>query len=440
MATPLADLNSALTAATTAITNAKKAAARITITGTPSDVITTPAALDAAIAKSLGGDALVLDPTLVYPNALNLTKMITLRSSLPVAGRATLTTPMPSFRGGVMMAGGQLIALYGVEMRHTNPLTDICVLGLPGHGDTHRLLDGCRVLGDVIKGAKRGIAANAGDVTILRTYVEDCFGTMPGDDTQAFCAWDSPGPFLLDDVYLSGGSESFLLGGADPSGIASIPSHGIVRNCTITKRPQWQSMAVGVKNTFEMKNAIDWLVENNDISQSWGQHGQDGYILMLTPRNQGGAAPYSTIRDIIIRKNRFSYGAGWVAMLGHDAPNASDILYDVILDDNDVTAIDPWKMQGTGGAVSGTTNKCISIGDGTGSVQITRNRVAGVNVGSSIYLSGDMSTNLKVTDNVLPPSEYGLFGGSAAPGGVNDTGRAWAMYVYGGELHGNTVA
>lgn len=413
-----------------------------TLSGTPSDVISTPAGLDAALAKATPGATLVLSPTLLYPTPLTLSKGVTLRSTLPIIGRATLETPMPTFKAGAELRGTQLIAFYGLAVRHTDPHRDLLTLGLPGLGDAHRLIDGCRVLGDVILGGKRGIAANAADVTVTNSYVEDCFGTMPGDDTQAFCAWDSPGPFLIENNYFSGGSETFLLGGADPSSPTNIPSHGIVRGNVFTKRPQWQSMAIGVKNTFEMKNAIDWLVENNDISQSWGQHGQDGYLLMLTPRNQGNTAPYSTLRDISIRKNRFSYGAGWVALLGHDAPNVSAALDGLVLDDNDVTNLDPWKMQGTGGAVSGTTNKCISIGDGVRNTKVTNNRVAGRNFGSSVYLSGDpKDVALTLTNNVLPPSEYGLMGGGAAPDvTLNDPTKAWAMYVGSGTLSGNTTA
>jgi len=445
--TVVKNLQAALKTATTAVNTASTLAKSLVtpIGGTPVDVLTTPAALDAALAKAVGGETFVLDPTLVYPSALTLTKAVTLRSSLPVSGRATLTTPMPSFKDGLSMSGPVPMALYGLEVRKKDPLTSILVFGLPGAGDKGRIVDGCRVLGDVINGGKRGMEANAAAVQVLRNYVEDCFGYFPGSDTQAFCAWDSPGPFLMQDNYFSGGSETFLLGGADPTAQANIPSHGVVTGNTFTKRPQWQAMSVGVKNTVELKNAIDWDFENNDISQSWGQHGQDGFLLMLTPRNQDGGAPYSTLSKITIRGNRFSHAACWVAVNGDDDLHPSGRVDGLVLDVNTVTDLAPGKYRGAEPSVSGTQDKVIMIGRGPTNVSITGNTVAGQNFGadgSAVYLSdAPKCVNLVLTGNTLPPSRYGLMGGGGAPDlTLNDATKAWAMYVASGSLGGNRVA
>src|ERR1700732_3437357 len=60
--------------------------------------ITTAAALDAALASAQPGAVLLLDPTLVYPAALDLPKSVTLQStSLPatfVPLRMTLSLPL----------------------------------------------------------------------------------------------------------------------------------------------------------------------------------------------------------------------------------------------------------------------------------------------------------------------------------------------------------
>lgn len=446
--TVVTKLQAAITTAQTATAAATKAQATAAalakqlVSGTPSDVISTPAQLDAALAKAVGGETFVLDPTLVYPTALALTKPVTLRSSLPVLARATLTTPMPSFKDGLSLSGAS-IGLYGIEVKKRDPLTSILVLGLPGAGDKGRVVDGCRVLGDVVKGGKRGIEANAAAVQVLRCYVEDCFGYFPGSDTQAFCAWDSPGPFLIQDCYLSGGSETFLLGGADATSQANIPAHGVVRGCTITKRPQWQATNVGVKNTVELKNAIDWDFEDNDISQSWGQHGQDGYLLMLTPRNQDGSNPYAILQAITFRMNRFQHGAGWFALNGDDDLHPSQRVTGLVIDANDVADLDPAKYRGTDPSVSGTTDRVIFISRGPTNVQITGNKAKGQNFGAAIYLSDapPQGSNIVLTGNTLPPSTYGLMGGGSAPDlTLNDPSKAWKDYVASGSLGGNVVA
>jgi hypothetical protein len=400
------------------------------LTPPPSSIISTPAALDAALAKATGGETFLLDPGLVYPTPLVLTKGVTLKNALMSTGRATLTSTMPRFQAGVTCAGSALIALYGLEIRHTNPLTDIVVLG--AGTDSHRVLDGCRVLGDPVKGAKRGIAGNVADVTVIRCYVEDCFQASPGNDSQAFAAWESPGPFVLTDSYFSGGSETVLFGGADPSSAANIPSNITITGCTITKRAAWQGKPIGVKNVIELKNAKHVLIENCDISLSWGQ-GQTGYLVMLTPRNQSGTAPYSTVFDVTIRNNRFSSGSAWINMLGSDDLNPSGPLDTVIVTGNQVSDIDPVKYQGSG--------QLIQSLNGPKNISVIANAISGKNLNTQVYFDGaPQCVNFNVTGNTWPAATYGVFGSGCAPGGTTGpTNQAWQKFVASGLLNGNTV-
>lgn len=394
----------------------------------PADTIKTPAELDAALAAATPGAVLVLDPHLVYPTPLTITADdIMLMNAVPVTGRATLDTQMPLFKDGITV-NGQNVTLVGLEAWRTDPLTDIVVLNGP-----HPLLDGCRILGQVDKGAKRGIAGNAPNVVVRRCYVEDCFQFSPGNDSQAFAAWNSPGPFLLENNYLSGGSETVLFGGADPQDVAHIPTGIVIRGNTITKRPTWQPQNIGVKNTLELKNAIDVQIEDNDIEYSWGGHGQDGYLLMLTPRNQDGGAPYSTVKNVRIVNNRFRHAAAAIAMLGHDAPNTSGPLEQLTIADNEFIDIDPVTYSGS--------DKLIFVGDGPKHITINHNAFAAKNVGSAVYLSGQpKALDLNITNNTLPPSTYGVMGASCAPAGINDMhGSAWTTFVQSGQLKGNIL-
>jgi hypothetical protein len=281
------------------------------------------------------------------------------------------------------------------------------------------------------RGTKRGIAGNAASVRVSRCYVDDCYAPYPGNDTQAFCAWDTPGPITLIDNYFCGGSETVMIGGSDPSSAANLPTNILISGNTITKRPAWQGQAINVKNVLELKNARQVTIENNDLSCSWGGRGQDGFLVMLTPRNQGGAAPYSTVEDVDIIGNRFRSGAAALAILGTDNLHPSQRLARVRIANNTFDDLDPKAYTGS--------NKMIQITSGPLDVIIDANVFHGVNIGSQIYFDGaPQCDNLIVTNNQWPKSKYGIFG-SGSRVGLDSHGvpHAWTQYVASGVLDGN---
>jgi len=391
----------------------------------PSQTVTTPEEFDSALAAATDGSTIVCATTLQYTAPLTIGQSrITIRSEHEGSGRMTSDEPAPWFQGQVVLNGSGII-LKGLQLTNSK-LTDVLVL--KGASPT---IDRCRILGDHTQGSKRGIAANASNVTIVRCYIDFMFGPYPGDDTQAICAWDSPGPFSIEDNYLSGASESVMFGGADPSSEANLPSDIVIRGNTITKRAEWQTQAVGVKNTFELKNARRVLIENNDFSYSWGGHGQDGYLLMLTPRNQSGTAPYSTVEDVEIRNNRFASGAGAISMLGADNNHPSQRLARINIHHNRFEDVDSQKYTGS--------NKMILVAAGPTTTTIDANEFQGANVGSVIYFDGSpLCQDLVVTNNKWPHSKYGVFGSNASTGtGSNGLPNAWNQYVASGTFSGN---
>jgi hypothetical protein len=383
----------------------------------PVAIIATPEALDQALA---GTDAiLTLSPALVYPKALTIRRAVTVQSTVP-DGRMTRDVPLPRFTGGLTIAG-DAVTLIGLEVRHTNPLTDIVVIS-----GAHVTLDRIRVLGDPAKGAKRGIAANGnGDATIRRSYVDDCFATYPGNDSQAILAYDMAPGLLIEDNYLSGGSETVMIGGADPSSEARIPTDIIIRGNVITKNPAWKPLLIGVKNIIELKDAKNVLIENNDLSYSWGGHGQDGYAVMLTVRNQGGKAPYSTIQDVIIRHNRIAHAAAAINVLGRDNLQPSGVMQRVTITDNTVTDLNPTTYTGSA--------RMILINGGPMDLTITDNTFAGVGLTSAVYFAGGpLLERFTFTGNTYPKTRYGVFGTGAT------VGQAWPKFVTSGTNGPNT--
>lgn len=391
------------------------------------------AAFDAAMAAAAPGAVLELAPTFVYPKPLTLATSITIRSATPGTGRILLTDPAPSFTGGIVITGNA-VTLVGLEVRHPDPQHTIVDIT----GD-HVTLERVRVLGDITNGGRHGIAGNGADLKVLRSYVEDCFRTYPGDDSQAFIAWNSPGPFLLEDNYFSGASETVMFGGADAVDEAHVPSNIVIRGNTITKRPEWQAQKVGVKNSLELKDAKTVLIENNEINYSWGGHGQDGYALMLTVRNQDGRAPWSTVSDVTIQNNRIAHAAAAINILGLDniketgagravavgQARPSVRMARVTIRGNTFTDVDPTKYTGS--------QKMIQIDGGPTDLTIDGNTFAGQNMTSTIYFAGlPMLERFTLTKNTWPKTKYGLFGSGAT------VGQAWAKFVTSGTQSGNT--
>ncbi len=381
-------------------------------------LITTPEALDQALKLAIPGDVLLLASSLVYPGALTLTYPVTLVGS-SIAGRMTATLPLPSFRGGLTIEGDNII-LLGLEVRHTRFDTDIVVI----KGAT-AMLDRCRILGDPVHGAKRGIGANSnGNCVITRCYIDDCFQPSPGYDSQAICAWDCGPGLLIEDNFLRAGSETIMLGGADSSSVDRIPSDVIIRGNTITANPAWNGQPIGVKTRLELKCARRVLIEKNDISQVWIQ-GQAGYLVSFTVKNQDGGAPWSVIEDVTFQDNTCSAGVAALNILATDYAYPSGHMARVTIRRNTFAISSPLIAQ--------EAHKLILIGQATTDLTIDSNTFTGQFVGSQLYMdAAPKHVNFTLTNNKWPTSLYGVFGSDCGHGQA-----AWDAHVAGGTFAGN---
>ena len=398
----------------------------------PGDVITTPEALDAALAAAAPDDVLTLSASLRYPGMLTLSKPVTLQAEILPLDRITPDVPLPTFLGGVVIPADD-VTLLGLEIRHSDPQA----YDIVQFGGARTTLDRCRVLGDPVVGEKRGIAANGGGDCIIREcYVDDCFGPYPGNDCQAICVWDMAPGLLIEDCFLRGGTETIMIGGSDSSSEARMPTDVTIRNCDITKRPEWQDQAVSVKNTLELKVGRRVRIENNRISYSWGGKGQDGYLLVLSVRNQDGDAPWSTIEDCWITGNTFAHGAAAINILGRDNNEDSGQLTSVLISGNIFEDIDPVAYAGD--------KRMILLGGGSQLLTICENQFTGSGMTSVVYFYGAVPANCHygtmLAANVFPASKYGIFGEESAVGKPGEVPPAWDRYVVDGTLEGNIIA
>jgi hypothetical protein len=110
-----------------------------------------------------------------------------------------------------------------------------------------------------------------------------------------------------------------------------------------------------VKNLLELKNARRVLVEGNIMEYSWGGFSQNGFAILLTPKNQSGPGgtnlcPICLVTDITIRYNTISHVGNGLQIANVPSDNGGAALdgerysiHDLVIDD-----INPVKYKGTG--------------------------------------------------------------------------------------------
>ena len=120
-----------------------------------------------------------------------------------------------------------------------------------------------------------------------------------------------------------------------------------------------------VKNSFELKNAQDVLVEGNVFEHVWVAD-QPGYPILFTPRNQNGTAPWVVVQRVMFRNNLVRHTSGGVNILGTDNLAPSQRTRDITIVDNvfdDLTA-----------SIWGSS-RVFLIGDGADNVTIDHNTI-----------------------------------------------------------------
>ena len=333
------------------------------------------ASLQQAIDRARPGDTLLLTPGATYTGNFVLParagdRYITIRTGgegdgLPRSGQRVLPVHAPRLaklkspnREPVLrtVAGAHHWRLELLEFLPTESgFGDIIRLG-DGGSDQHELsqvphdlvVDRCYVHGDEAAGQKRGIALNSASTTITNSYISDIKAVA--QDTQAIGGWNGPGPYTIENNYLEGAGENFLLGGSDPSIPGLVTADVVFRRNHLAKPVAWRNERWQVKNLFELKNARRVLVEGNLMEYVW-QQAQVGYAILLTPRNQDGRAPWVTVEDVTIRRNIVRHAGGAMQIIGEDSNHPSGSTRRVKVVDNLFYGVDAGAWGGTGAFV-----------------------------------------------------------------------------------------
>ncbi len=132
-------------------------------------------------------------------------------------------------------------------------------------------------------------------------------------DSQAISggAGDHPmGPFKIVNNFLEAAGENIIFGGAAAT---ATPADIEIRHNHFFKPMIWMPGQPGfiggvsgrpfiVKNLFEIKNAQRVLFEGNLLENSWGGVGQNGFGIVLTPKNQmPNVCPLCRVTDVTLR-------------------------------------------------------------------------------------------------------------------------------------------
>jgi len=161
-------------------------------------------------------------------------------------------------------------------------------------------------------------------VAVVDSYFNDfhcvAMGTCTDAQTIAGGYGDRPmGPYKIVNNFLEASGENILFGGG---GATLTPADIEIRRNYMFKPPTWKTGNPGfvggtsgkpfiVKNLFELKNAQRVVLEGNILEYSWGGFSQNGFAILLTPKNQNNHCPLCRVTDIVVRLNLISHmGSG----------------------------------------------------------------------------------------------------------------------------------
>jgi hypothetical protein len=167
-----------------------------------------------------------------------------------------------------------------------------------------------------------------------------------------------------------------------------------------------------MKNMLELKAARRVLVTGNTFENNPAKS-QNGFALLITPRNQSGTAPWTVTSDIAIIDNRFiNVGSGF-NVAGHDNSHPTLTTARVLIRDNIV-------------GVTGLNNadgRAFQFIAGGSDYTITHNTIINTALPPAHTIS-DVAmaqstpkvTNFVFTNNLATPTSYGFFGSGVGEG------------------------
>ena len=260
----------------------------------------------------------------------------------------------------VFATGANHYRFLGVEITRT-PGTGINyqLVSTPGTAD-HIILDRVWLNGSPKDDNSKAISLSGmTNAALIDSYATDFHcESVSGACTDAHVVGGGTssypeGTFKITNNFLEASGENILFGGG---GATTTPTDIEIRGNHFFKPLTWlagQSGFVGganggnpfmVKNHLELKNAQRVLVEGNIFEYSWGGFSQNGYSILLTPKNQASGTtnicPICETTDVTIRYNTISHTGAGISMANVPSDNGGIAtagerysIHDVTIDD-----------------------------------------------------------------------------------------------------------
>jgi hypothetical protein len=277
------------------------------------------------------------------------------------------------------------------------------------------VFDRCYIHGDPVVGGRRGVAMDGTHIGIIDSHFAD-FKEV-GFDAQALCAYNTPGPLKIFNNFLEAAGENVVIGGADPHIINAVPSDIEISNNDFFKPLSFLEASWSVKNLLALKNARRVMVSRNRFENNWAVD-PNGFSLLVTPRNQGGKAPWSATQDITINNNKFINLGNGISILGADDIHPSQRTYRILIKDNVINV--------TG--LGGSSGRLFHILNGPADITIDHN----TGFCTSEYVMSDNSTKAEqfMFQNNIVTNGKGGFRGTGSDDGKATLEKHYSTYVF----------
>lgn len=190
------------------------------------------------------------------------------------------------------------------------------------------MLDRILIVGGT-NGQKRGIRGNGERITLQHSHISNIWAFQ--QDSQAFCAWNGAGPYVLLDNFLEAAGENVMFGGADSVDEAHIPSHILIQDCLFDKNLTWKLTPnkYSVKNLLELKSARYVTIHSCHFDHNWTD-AQAGFGIVLKSANQDGHAPWSVTEHVVFEDCILTNSANGINVQGIGTENVGGRTNDIL--------------------------------------------------------------------------------------------------------------
>ncbi len=263
---------------------------------------------------------------------------------------------------------------------------------------------------------QRGIEMECQYCAVINSYISEIHWV--GVEAQAIAAYNSTGPWLVDNNYLSAAGENILVGGATTTIPNAVPSDLTITHNYFFKPLSWNYRALGkpsgcsdcwtVKNILELKIAQRVLIQANVFENNWVD-AQDGFAFLITPRSQFGTVPWAVVQDVTFTYNIMRHTASGMNIAGQDAGDPPQLIRGkrVLIQNSLFDDVN-------GPAYGGGDGRLFQILGAADAITIDHN--TGFQSGPFVMVDGTPTTNFVYQNNLTPHNLYGAIGSGFGPG------------------------